>query len=255
MEWARTPVAAGSFMCVACVAVAAALPAAAPVAERAARTVNAAVRLAVDFSAIDGFSAIPVIQQALSDGDLGELLALGPVDGIPALAKFAGDGDLADFEPAADGSGGYAALSGLNSYATGNLGGIAAFTALGNRPVARTRFSAIPVFVGTDPVTGKGNGVFNGGGVNALGGYAALSAVDTFVGDNNGDGGVFTGGGIDALAPDADGNGGYAALSALPVSGGQERCPQRWWSQRAVQLRRAERHSRLSGAENPCCER
>ena len=62
--------------------------------------------------------------------------------------------------------------------------------------------------------------VRTGGGVNALGGYAALSAVDTFVGDNNGAGGVFTGGGIDALAPDADGNGGYAALSALPVFAG-----------------------------------
>ena len=59
--------------------------------------------------------------------------------------------------------------------------------------------------------------MLTGGGVNALGGYAALSAVDTFVGDNNGDGGVFTGGGIDALAPNADGDGGYAALSALPV--------------------------------------
>ena len=51
--------------------------------------------------------------------------------------------------------------------------------------------------------------------------YAAVSAVDTFVGNNNGPpGGVFTGGGIDALAPDADGNGGYAALSALPVFAG-----------------------------------
>jgi len=45
-----------------------------------------------------------------------------------------------------------------------------------------------------------------------------LSAVDTFFGDGpEGAGGVFTGAGIDALAPDADGNGGYAALSALPV--------------------------------------
>lgn len=201
-------------MCVACVAVAAALPAAAPVADRAARTVNAAVHLAVDFSAIDGFSAIPIIQSALSDGDLGELLALGPVDGIPALAKFAGDGDLADFEPAADGSGGYAALSGLNSYATGNLGGIDAFSALGN-PLGTDAFSAIPVFTGPD-------GVLTGGGVKALGGYAALSAIDTFVGDNNGGGGVFTGGGINALAPDADGNGGYAALSALPVFAGTD---------------------------------
>ncbi len=34
---------------------------------------------------------------------------------------------------------------------------------------------------------------------------------------------MFTGGGIDALAPDADGSGGYAALSALPVFFGTER--------------------------------
>jgi hypothetical protein len=217
MEWTRTPVAAGSFMCVACLAVAAALPAAAPVAEQATKTVNAAVRLAVDFSQIAGFSAIPIIQQALSDGDLSELLALGPVDGIPALAQFASDGNLADFVPdPTDGSGGYAALSGLNSYATGNLPGIAGFSALGAKSLGDiAAFSAIPVFAGTD-------GVLTGGGVNALGGYAALSAIDTFVGDNNGDGGVFTGGGINALAPDADGNGGYAALSALPVFAGTD---------------------------------
>ena len=50
-----------------------------------------------------------------------------------------------------------------------------------------------------------------------------MSAVDTFFGDGpKGAGGVFTGGGIDALAPDADGNGGYAALSALPVFVGRQ---------------------------------
>ena len=36
---------------------------------------------------------------------------------------------------------------------------------------------------------------------------------------------MFTGGGIDALAPDADGNGGYAALSALPVFFGGNKGP------------------------------
>ena len=63
-----------------------------------------------------------------------------------------------------------------------------------------------------------------GGDITATGDLDSVSAVDTFFGDGpEGAGGVFTGGGIDALAPDADGNGGYAALSALPVFAGPNR--------------------------------
>ncbi len=205
MEWAKAPVVAGSMMCAACLAVATAVPAGAPVAEQLTKTVHSGVNLAVDFSALDWLSALA----ATGPADLASL------DGIPAFQEFLATGDLAAFEPAADGSGGYAALSGLNSYATGNLAGIDGFSTLGVSSLGDIdAFSAIPVY---QSVLAGGPD----GGVNALGGLASVSAVDTFFGDNNGDGGVFTGGGIDALAPDADGNGGYAALSALPVFVGE----------------------------------
>ena len=209
MEWAKSPVVAGSMLCAACLVVATAVPAAPPVAEQPTKAVHAGVNLAVDFSAIDAFSAIPQYQTLVNGSSTpaqisAALTALASLSGIPAFVNFANGGGLAALVP-------YAALSGLNLYATGNIAGIDAFSTLGATSLGDlASVSAIPVFVGP-------NGVLTGGGVNALGGYAALSAVDTFVGDNNGEGGVFTGGGIDALAPDADGNGGYAALSALPV--------------------------------------
>ncbi len=57
-----------------------------------------------------------------------------------------------------------------------------------------------------------------GGDINATGDLDSVSAVDTFFGDGPvGAGGVFTGGGLAALEPDADGNGGYALLSAIPA--------------------------------------
>ncbi|HEX3289542.1 MAG TPA: hypothetical protein VHT50_33930, partial [Mycobacterium sp.] len=65
--------------------------------------------------------------------------------------------------------------------------------------------SAIDVFFGDNDGT-TGGGVFTGGGIDALANYDALSALPVFFGTD----GVFTGGGIDALS-------GYDALSAIPV--------------------------------------
>jgi hypothetical protein len=100
----------------------------------------------------------------------------------------------------------FTSLAGLNAITT-FFGTNGVFTGGGVNALANyAALSAIPVFIGTNPVTGAGTGVFNGGGVDALAGYDALSAIPVFVGTN----GVFTGGGVNALA-------GYDALSAIPV--------------------------------------
>ena len=201
------------------------------------------MKLAVDFSQLAAFDAIPAYIAFLTSGDPDELAGLDFLNAITTFFGTAGvfgtggiDALLPD-DAAESPQPGYAALSALavffgseGVFGTGGVDALADYDALSAIPVFQAianaatpqeaidalgdydALSAVPVFVGTD-------GVFTGGGVNALGGYGALSAVDTFFGDNNGDtnGGVFTGGGINALAPDADGNGGYAALSALPV--------------------------------------
>ena len=128
---------------------------------------------------------------------------------MSAIDIFFGDG--------ADGEGGV--------ISDGNFDGLSNYDAL----------SALPVFANVATAAAGGNFVSTCSTANdvttctdsvasALGGYDALSAIDTFFGDGpiGADeetpiGGVFTGGGIDALAPGSDGAGGYAALSALPV--------------------------------------
>jgi hypothetical protein len=126
-----------------------------------------------------------------------KLSALSDIDAFSAL----GAESLADID----------AFSALGAE---SLADIDAFSALGATSLADIdAFSAIPPYI-----------ALAGGDITATGDLASVSAVDTFFGDGpigaDGEtpiGGVFTGGGIDALAPDADGNGGYAALSALPV--------------------------------------
>jgi hypothetical protein len=169
------------------------------------------------FTDVDAFSAL----------GLTNIFDYGLIDGIPAFQQFLATGDLAAFEPAADGSGGYAALSGLNSYfGTGDITGIDAFSALGD-PLGTAAFSAIPVFQQLAAATTPQEAAI------ALGGYDALSATDTFFGDGPPGfdpatpvGAVFGPGGVDALAPheEADGTltGGYQALSALPVFFGSD---------------------------------
>ena len=90
MEWAKSPVVAGSMLCAACLAVAAALPAAPPVAEQLTKTVHAGVNLAVDFGSLASLSAIPAIQALIATGDTSGLASL---DGIPAFQQFLADGD------------------------------------------------------------------------------------------------------------------------------------------------------------------
>jgi hypothetical protein len=134
-----------------------------------------------------------------------KLSALSDIDAFSAL----GATSLADID----------AFSALGAT---SLADIDAFSALGATSLADIdAFSAIPVFrdVATAAAAGDAQGV-----AIALGGYDALSAVDTFFGDGpvgaDGEtpvGAVFGSGGIDALAPNADSGGGYAALSALPV--------------------------------------
>jgi hypothetical protein len=251
--WARISNSATTMACAACLAVAATLPWAGSAAERVA---TEDMRLAA-ITDIDAFSAIPLYFDLLF-GDAADRAAavagLDSINGIPGLLAFLG-GDPNQLLANDDaGIPGYDALSAIDVF-FGNAsndgadtGGV--FNGGGIDALADyDALSAIPVFFGT-------NGVFNGGGIDALadydalsaipvfrdvavaaaagnltgdnsvasalGGYDALSALDTFFGDGpDGEGSVFvndTGGiRIDALAPNADGTGGYAALSALPV--------------------------------------
>jgi hypothetical protein len=230
--------------CAACLAAAAVtLPAVEKAGSDLAKTADVNVQLAVDLSQLAAFDAIPAYIALLTGtpAEMADALnSLDLINGIPALQAL-GMGNL-DLLFGDDTNAGYDALSALDIFfgdgangdggvfSDGNFDGLSNYDAL----------SALPVFFGT-------NGVFTGGGIDALAGYdalsaippyiklaggditatgdlASLSAVDTFFGDGpiGADGvtpigGVFTGGGIDALAPGPDGNGGYAALSALPV--------------------------------------
>ena len=111
--------------------------------------------------AIDAFSAIPQYQTLVNGSSTPAqisvrpaLTALASLSGIPAFVNFANGGGLAALVP-------YAALSGLNSFATGNIAGIDALSTLGASSLGDlASVSAIPVFVGP-------NGVLTGGGVDA----------------------------------------------------------------------------------------
>jgi hypothetical protein len=155
---------------------------------------------------LDSINGIPGLL-ALLGGDVNQLLP----DGNPGYAALSA---LQVFFGTAGvfGTGGIGALSDYDA-----LSAIPAYQTLldptstpENRLLALGSLdsvSAIPVFVAF------ANADTPQHAADALGGYDALSAVKTFFGTD----GVFTGGGINALAPAADGSGGYAALSALPV--------------------------------------
>jgi hypothetical protein len=243
-SWAKAPFAIGAVACAACLAIAGTMTSSVPAVQRAADQLERAAQLRLAaISDVDAFSAL----------GLTSLTDYGLFDGTPALAALLqGNPDklLADNTNA-----GYAALSAIDVFfGDGANGAGGVFTGGGVDALANyDALSAIPVFVGT-------NGVFTGGGIGALagydalsalpvfqaaataaaagdakgvatalGGYAALSAANTFFGQGSLEadgttytGGVFTGGGINALAPGSDGNGGYAALSALPVFAGTD---------------------------------
>ncbi|MDT5160137.1 MAG: hypothetical protein QOC90_447, partial [Mycobacterium sp.] len=242
--WAKISTSATAIACAACLAAAAVtLPAVEKAGSNLAKTVDVNVKLAVDLSQLAAFDAIPAYVAFLTTGNFDNLAGVSAVNALTTLfgtnGVFNGGGLNALFPDATPGnvSPGYDALSALDVFFGNNDGTTNGGVFTGGGIDALNNYaalSALPVFFGTKGVFNGGgidalagydalsavpvffgtNVVFTGGGVNALGGYAALSAVDTFFGDNNGEGGVFTGGGIDALAPDANGNGGYAALSA-----------------------------------------
>src|SRR3954464_14746810 len=85
MVWAKTPVALGSVLCAACLAVATTTPAAERAADQLATTVERGVNLKVDWSQLAAFNAIPAFETFLLTGDPAALLGLGTTDGIPAL--------------------------------------------------------------------------------------------------------------------------------------------------------------------------
>jgi hypothetical protein len=234
--WAKISNSATKMACVACVAVAATLPAAGSTAEQIA---NENARLAA-FTDVDAFSAIPSYLGLLG-GNPAAVAGLDSLNGLPALLALLG-GDITQLFPDANtDQPGYAALSAIDVFFGNNDGttGGGVFTgggiaALGNYDA----LSAVPSYVALAQATSLNDAIDALGGIDAfsalpvyrdvavalaggnpqavadaLGGLDATSAVKTFFGTN----GVFTGGGINALAPDADGNGGYAALSALPV--------------------------------------
>jgi hypothetical protein len=243
--------------CAACIAIAATLPAAGSTAEQIANEnarlaaftdVDAFSAipfyqrlLSGDLTAVNGLASVNGLPAllALLGGDINSLLPDVGTD----QAGYAALSAIDVFFGNDDGSGGvftgggidslkdYAALSAVPVFnnvltATTPTGAIDALSGL-------DALSAVPVLIGTDGVfTGGGidalsgldalsavpiffgtDGVFTGGGIDALSGYSALSAVATFFGTN----GVFTGGGLGALAPDANGDRGYAALSAIPA--------------------------------------
>ncbi|WP_319446694.1 MULTISPECIES: hypothetical protein [unclassified Mycobacterium] len=204
-------------------------------------------------------SSVPAVQQAqkaaelklaaISDVDafsafgLSSIFGYGLIDGVPALSDLL-QGNI-DTLLADDTNAGYAGLSALDVFfgdgfnaeggvfTGGGIDALANYDALSALPVfsaianAATPEDAIAALAGYDALSAIPPYIaLAGGDISATGDLASLSAVDTFVGDGpigqdgNPIGPVFGSGGIDALAPDADGNGGYAALSALPVFAG-----------------------------------
>jgi hypothetical protein len=170
--WAKKiSTSATAMACAACLATASTLPAD----EKAGSDLasNAAVNLAVDFSRIAAFDAIPAYV-ALLGGDLSVLSDLDLLNALPAYVAFLSGGGpdaLADFDalsavPVFVGTDGVFTGGGINA-----LGGYDAL-------------SALDTFFGTGATPAE-SGVFTGGGLAALEpnedlgqpGYAALSAI------------------------------------------------------------------------------
>ncbi|MGY4648780.1 hypothetical protein [Mycobacterium sp. URHB0021] len=101
MVWAKTPVALGSVLCAACLAVATTTPAAERAADQLATTVERGVNLKVDLSILDAFSALPTFQALLAATTPEELVAAlgdyGLTDAVPAFVALA-QGDVTGFD-------------------------------------------------------------------------------------------------------------------------------------------------------------
>ena len=101
MVWAKTPVALGSVLCAACLAVATTTPAAERAADQLATTVERGVNLKADLSILDAFSALPTFQALLAATTPEELVAAlgeyGLTDAVPAFVALA-QGDVTGFD-------------------------------------------------------------------------------------------------------------------------------------------------------------
>jgi hypothetical protein len=199
-----------------------ALPAPGTTTKAAGTGVNLKAVTYIDYLNQDAFNAIPIYQLAQTEPDA--IFALASLGGIPALLTYAATGNTDAFIPADDGSGGYAALSGLSSYrdfnASGNVDDLQgidnfsaipayeAFAASGNIDdlAGIDNFSAIPSLELIQ--AGERSGYY---GIDAT---SALQPFDQFN----------AGGGLHSFTPVDDdpttttvdeSQPGYAALSAL----------------------------------------
>jgi len=92
MIWAKTPAAASSIFCAACIAAASVLPAVGPAADRLANTVSADVNLKVNWGALANFDAVPVFQAAAA-GNPTAIFLLQSLNAVPPYLAFGLSGD------------------------------------------------------------------------------------------------------------------------------------------------------------------
>lgn len=257
-SWAKAPLAIGTVACAACLAIAGTMTSSIPAAQKAAERLSQAELRLAGITDIDAFSGIPALLDLLQ-GNIDTLLADDDNNGydlLSAIDIFFGDAANGEGGVFSDGNidalRNYALLSAIPEYAV-LLDPMATLEAKLDALRALDSVSATPeYYVLLDPSASeedKLDALSNLDSVSAIPPYIAiarattaqeaaaatgdldsLSAIDTFFGDGplggpNGEtaiGPVFGDGGIDALAPGADGAGGYAALSALPVFFGRE---------------------------------
>ena len=193
MMWAKTPAAAGSIFCAACIAAASVLPTVGPAADQLAKTMSADVNLKVRFDKLANFDAIPIYQAAAA-GDVTAIFALQSLNAIPAYLTFGLTGNT-------DVLGALASLSGVPVYAhaiQAGTGDPALLAGIDN-------FSGIP---GLQKIAnGDRTGYYDNATTNAT------QAFDKWAASGYTDLGAFE----PNLEPDdpADFNAGYAALSGL----------------------------------------
>jgi hypothetical protein len=197
MVWAKTPAAAASVLCAACLAMTAAMPAVETAAERAARTVSTAVQPVVNFEALDLLDAVPGYEDILNGqvleglsqldstnavasllalllgGNTAALENLASTDGIQPWAEFLATGDLTVFARDENLEGGVDLVSALPEYqAIINGTQEEQLEALGRLDST----SAIPAYV-----------ALAGGNLGALGALDSTSAIPSYLALATGD--------------------------------------------------------------------
>jgi len=215
MMWAKTPAAASSIFCAACIAAASVLPTVGPAADRLANAVSADVNLKVRFDKLANFDAIP-IYQALASGDLNQLGNLQSLNAIPAYLVVGLGGDTSALAALSSLSAVPVYAAALQSGNVNDLAGIDNFSGIpGLQKIAngdRTGYYDIASTNATqafDKWTASGYqdlSAFEPSDTNA--GYAALSGANTWA-KANASGNVADLAGIDA----------FSAIPALQVLG------------------------------------